>query len=348
MRGLFGRGLKEAIIGLGKGEIRTVRDRTESSVEIFTENRTPKYRVVRKARPVEDIAGTRVTIEVQSSKIRCPKFDILYRLVFDRPEGKELPPQTLRVEGFGTVKLCLFESDARLYFGAGDPSSVAGILVKTEGAILDSRLFGFDAEDAAQYFFGYVDCPGIAAKLRAGDFGILDPNRSGLDWRHQSCRSLDAAVKDAIRPIIYAKRDSLESKGGPRLKSQYREKLAELCKLLNSLVESELEDLPDWGLSGTEINTLVVRPEVGYTEPNQPRNFGVYVPERLLKTRNIEEKATLELVDAKGAIQLSHDALDLEPAKKHAGLLSAKFSKFNFSEATTRFGPRAICGGRRN
>lgn len=234
--------------------------------------------------------------------------------------------EQLKIEGFGVAMLTLYESDEKLEFLPNDPSSVAGILVKTEGSIVDNRLFGFDSEEAAQYFFGHVDCPGIATMLRSGDLGVLDPNRSGLDWRHQSCRSLDAAVRDAIRPVIYAKRDALESKGGPRLKSQYREKLAELCKLLNSLVESELEDLPDWGLSGTEINTLVIRPEVGYTEPNQPRNFGVYVPERLLLERSIEPKGTVELVETRGPIELSHNALTLTPDRKHEGLLSAKFS----------------------
>jgi hypothetical protein len=359
VRGLFGRGLKEAIVGLGMGTIRTVSDSRESVVDIFTDGRTPKYRIVRRERPVDEGSGTQISIEVLSQKIKSPKFDVLYRqvsnhfalrdilqnnhrfvqlrlddtgisrtrpVVFDTPSGTKALEQPLKVEGFGAATLTIFEATERLDFTAGDPSSVAGILVRTESAIVDHRLFGFEAEDAAHYFFGHVDCPGIAAVLRDGDLGVLDPNRSGLDWRHQYCRALDSAVKDAFRPLVYAKREALESRTGPKVKNEYRQKLNDLCKLLNALVESELEDLPDWGTTGTEITTLVVRPEVGYAEPNQPRNFGVYVPERLLVDADIAASVVVELVDTKGNISLSHDALDLQPDRRHEGLLSAKFT----------------------
>jgi hypothetical protein len=354
VRGLFGRGLKEAIVGLGRGRVRTTRGGQESEVEIFVEQRAPKYKVLKVSRSTEAASGTGVTIDVLSPRIRCAKFDVLYRqlshhfalrdilqdlnrrvrltvddakmkrtraLVFESLQGKLRVREQVDVEGFGSTTVEIYESKEKLEFVAGDAGSVAGILVKTGGAILDSRLFGFEADEAAHHFYGRVDCPGIADVIREGDLGVLDPNRSGLDWRHQYCRSLDAEVKRLLRPLISEKRRQLEGKGGKTVREEYKKKFDNLCHLLNALAASELEDLPGWGERGWEITTLTIRPEVAYAEPNKPRPFSIYAPERLLKDLGLEPEVAAELADVKGNVRLLNNRVQLQPHGKHEGVL---------------------------
>lgn len=360
VRGLFGRGLKEAIVGLGSGEVQSVKDGRETEVEIFIEGRSPKYRVRKMERPTEDPPGTGITVEVSASRIRCPKYDILHRqlsnhfalrgivrdanrvvtlrvddsdgrrkgaLRFDEPAGTVRIKTSINVDGFGTARLEIWESQEKLDFVAGDPGSVAGVLVKTEGAIVDSRLFGFESEDAAHYFYGWVDCPGIARAIRDGDGGILDPNRSGLDWRHINCRSLNDEVRRHLAPLVKEKRRQLDSVGGKRIREEYKRRLSDLCRLLNSLADSELEDLPPWGFTGSEINTLAIRPDVGYAEPDQPRTFSVYLPKRLLDELALEPTVSVELDEVRGHVRMVGDSeVELSPHRKFEALLIGQCS----------------------
>jgi len=85
VRGLFGRGLKEAIIALGKGEIYSIKDNKLSIAEVWIDKRTnkPKRRLIEKAytptkEEREEIGitegnGTTVRIIVTNDKIKCPE-----------------------------------------------------------------------------------------------------------------------------------------------------------------------------------------------------------------------------------------------------------------------------------
>src|SRR3990172_2771470 len=81
VRGLFGRGLKEAIVGLGRGRVATVRNHEESEVEIFLESGLPKYRVLKRSRETPLPSGTTVSIDVEPNRSDCPTFDVLFRQV---------------------------------------------------------------------------------------------------------------------------------------------------------------------------------------------------------------------------------------------------------------------------
>jgi len=84
VRGLFGRGLKEAIIALGKGEIYSVKDDKLSIAEVWIDKKDnkPKRRLIEKAyiptkEEREEIGiternGTVVRIIVTNEKIKCP------------------------------------------------------------------------------------------------------------------------------------------------------------------------------------------------------------------------------------------------------------------------------------
>jgi len=81
VRGLFGRGLKEAIIALGKGEIYSIKDDKLSIAEVWIDKK-PRRRLIEKAyTPTEEEReeigitegnGTAVRIIVTNDKIKCP------------------------------------------------------------------------------------------------------------------------------------------------------------------------------------------------------------------------------------------------------------------------------------
>jgi len=355
VRGLFGRGLKEAIIGLGSGEVHTICNGRESAIRIFVEGQ-PKYQVLKRDRDLPGApSGTRVIIEAVGNKVQCPTFDVLYRqlshhfalrdivqnpsrkvnvrlddgklkrtrtLTFQPPVGRLVVSESIDVPEFGQVAVSIYESEEKLPFNAFDPGSVAGIAIKTEGSTVDSRLFGYESDEASHYFFGTVECPGIARCVRSGDYGILDSNRSGLDWRDRRCRELDRAVKDLFRPLVERKRKQLTAGGGRPVREEYKRKLQDVCRLLNSLAQSELEDLPGWGEGGSEVTTLIIRPETAYADPNVPRSFSVYLPAGYVNGAAV---VAVELVGVKGNVSLSQDAVALAESAARPELWSGRF-----------------------
>ena len=86
VRGYFGRGLKEAIIALGKGRINTIRNNIYDSAEVWWDNKNNQgqYRLLKQ--PIQASAdirnkigipvgnGTVVTVEIQNPKITCPDY----------------------------------------------------------------------------------------------------------------------------------------------------------------------------------------------------------------------------------------------------------------------------------
>ncbi|HXH23078.1 MAG TPA: hypothetical protein VNN10_13725 [Dehalococcoidia bacterium] len=356
VRGLFGRGLKEAIVALGRGRIRTTRGGRESIVDIFVEEGRPRCREVAIEQFTGAATGTTVSIEVLSDKVKCPAFDTLERqisthfalrdilsrpdrtvrlrledgatarskdLAFSPLEGNLRVDLTKHLDGLGEVSIKVYESKERLYFKPSDPGSLAGLVVKTEGTNLDNRLFGYEGEDAAQYFFGTVDCPGIAQLLRMKEFGILNPNRNGLDWRHHLCQRLERELSAILRELVEAKRRELQGERRIDTRERYRTKVQELCKLLNELAEQELEDLPAWAINrALHVETLAVRPAVANTEPGLPRTFTVYASQVLLDKHG--PVCWISLADCKG-VQLSTPEIELRTHPKYEGLFYGTF-----------------------
>ncbi len=84
VRGLFGRGLKESIIALGKGEIYSIRNDKLSIAEVWIDKKTnkPKRKLIEEAyiptkEEREEIGiaegnGTTVRITVTNNKMKCP------------------------------------------------------------------------------------------------------------------------------------------------------------------------------------------------------------------------------------------------------------------------------------
>jgi hypothetical protein len=87
VRGLFGRGLKEAIIALGEGEIITIKNDELNAARVWWENKKPLYCLSRAATGLSpqqreeygicEGNGTIVTIKVKNEKIKVPECDNL-------------------------------------------------------------------------------------------------------------------------------------------------------------------------------------------------------------------------------------------------------------------------------
>ncbi|GAI15931.1 unnamed protein product, partial [marine sediment metagenome] len=86
VRGCFGRGLKEAIISLGRGRVDTIRNNRHDSVEVWWDKGTNEgqYHLlehpieatdeIRKKMGIPTGNGTVVTIDVDNPKIKCPDY----------------------------------------------------------------------------------------------------------------------------------------------------------------------------------------------------------------------------------------------------------------------------------
>jgi len=101
VRGLFGRGLKEAIISLGEGEINTIKDGQLNIAKVWWDERREKplygledgrkaSREDREGIGIEKGNGTFIKINVKSEKIKIPEYDNLKQQISDHYALREI------------------------------------------------------------------------------------------------------------------------------------------------------------------------------------------------------------------------------------------------------------------
>jgi hypothetical protein len=360
VRGLFGKGLKEAIIALGEGQITSVRDGYESSLKIGLDSKSNKYlyRIIKDTRETTSKNGTSVSIEVKNDKVKAPGFNALYSSLsrhfalrdinrnpnrdillrvddvrinrskpvkYYLPEGRLITYEKFNIPDLGECVVEIYEANDKLDYNSYDPSSETGILVKSNGIILDNRLFGFDNDEAAHFFFGWVDCPGISEAIRHGDQSIIDPNRTGLDWRYHLCKEMSNSIHSLLLPLIENKKKELEITRRTTVKEEYKEKLSSLCSLLNQLAQEELDELTGPWRTPLEIDTLAIRPDVGYAEPYRRRAFSVYIPKSIIDERALEPVVNIELSNVIGQVELIDNTSFMNPHPDYERLLLGYF-----------------------
>jgi hypothetical protein len=360
VRGLFGKGLKEAIIALGEGQITSVKDGYENSLEIWLDSESNKYlyRIVKDTRETDSKDGTSVSIEVKNDKIKTPGFNALYSSLskhfalrdinrnpnrnvllkvddvrinrskpvkYYLPEGELITCEKFNIPNLGECFVEIYEAKDKLDYSLYDPSSEAGILVKSNGVILDNRLFGFENDEAAHFFFGWADCPGISEAIRHGDQSIINPNRTGLDWRYHLCKEMSDSIYSLLLPLIERKKKELEITRRTSVKEEYREKLNSLCSLLNQLAQEELDELTGPWRTPLEIDTLAIRPDVGYAEPYRKRAFSIYIPKSIIDEGALEPIVNIELSDVIGQVELIDNTSFMNPHPDYERLLLGYF-----------------------
>jgi len=320
VRGLFGRGLKETIISLGEGQIKTVNNGKVSKTSMWVDKKSKnaKYddELLNNILDTDEQNGTEITINITNDKIKIPEYEnfkdqltkhlalrdisnnkqrtvrLLFEdikrksknesiIKFSYPSGEKIKDQEIRLRGFrDKIKLRIFESSVPLDFQRNIPFGFAGILIKTNGAILDNQYnqSKFSNELSALYFFGEAICEGLAERLRNGETEIIDTNRGGLEWRHEYCQSLSEAIDNVLEPIIITKRKTLEKAPKKEVKETTNKMLRRLCNLLNELAKKELDDTETIIPPPPDIKDLTIIPCIANIQIEKPRILSIYAP----------------------------------------------------------------------
>ena len=326
VRGLFGRGLKESIIALGKGTIITLNDNilsiakiwydkedrdavyemkvplmnpplgklqeygltspTGTVVEIEIENEEKNYIPARNKiqnyisdhfslRDIASLVKRKVTLnycEIGSKD----KFSMTLPQTYEYPVGKVVFDDSVKINN-EEAYFKISQSDEQLDTPK-NPHGKAGLLIKTEGSILDNQLFGYETDPAGLFFFGEIICPYIAKKVRSGDDSIIDQNRGGLDWRQPTNKKLEEKAKDILSVLIKKKKQDMKVDDKGEVAEPIQKLLDKVCKELSDLAKDEIEDtLPSEG----EIEFFTIRPLFANIEAGNARSFGVYAPKYL-------------------------------------------------------------------
>ena len=239
-------------------------------------------------------------------------------LKYSYPEGNVVYNEDVKFNG-EIVHYRISESVEQLT-SPSMPQGTAGLLIKTEGAILDNKLFGYETDPAGLYFFGEIVCPGIAKAIRQGDESIVDFNRGGLDWRHPYNKELEITSKDILKKLIEAKREKMRSDKQENLKEPIQQMLDKLCKELSKLAKDELEDA---GPAPGQVNSLLILPMVVNINLDEPRNLGVYAPSFIVADENTN---VVKIFSSNEKIRILNPEIKVEPDKKHENLYKSSFS----------------------
>ena len=306
---------------------------------------------IEKRHGVKEGNGTLVAINVKNEKIRVPEYDNFKRQIsdhyalrgitssdkrevflvfgdikrallisptkanvkFEAPQGEEVCESKVNLPGYGdAIEIKVFRSPVPLDSPRLNPFAKAGILIKSEAAVLDNCLFKYENEPAALYFWGEACCDGIAEKTRRGETGIIDLNRAGLEWRHDYCQAIQATIEKILDPLIQEKRKELEGKKEKKEVAEPTKKmLRKLCNVLNELANKEFEEWEPHVEPDGNIEELTVLPRYANIEADKLRPFSIYAPAKLVRVAG--NKVMIESDNINISLLSSHVSLD----KKH-------------------------------
>lgn len=260
--------------------------------------------------------GSKTIRRKQDFPVRIPPVDLNGEIRID---------QIMKIDGH-KAKVSIFESSDPLSSTPGDPSSLAGIVITTENVPIDLKLLS--GPEAYRYFYGTVEIPEIAAMLRRGDHGIVNANRSGLNWsKHAFAKKIQKFLVELLAPLIAEKEASIRSQVRPTEEEAkiLRQDVAFLNKLFKQL------DLELDGGSNSEggeqlqldsVTQLTLKPEVATIRPGESRPLSVYLP---AAPRQKHAYAHISIESPDSAIELDQRRIELKPHPKHQKLLYGTF-----------------------
>ena len=279
VRGYFGRGIKDSILGLGEGIVTgTINNRIHQASLTIRDN-SPHYDAQQPI-PLLGIGhpdGTQVEITITRDDIRIPFFDNLRRqlslhyalrdilssanraivlknenarttqehsLSYVFPNGKQIGKNTLSIGNYGIqCDVELYRSEVPL----DTPSesgymAQAGLLVKSGTAILDNSLFKFESDPHAQRFYGTVHCPHLN-ELLLKEEPIVTATRDGLDRSHPFISELFKVCEEFLQE--YVDKEALKARTAQqRTRSkELQQKLDNAINRLNVIARDELAEL---------------------------------------------------------------------------------------------------------
>jgi hypothetical protein len=245
VRGFYGRGLKEAILGLGSGSIQSIKEGYYHECALY-ENGFYVRKEQRRASLLDYIDlgipyaknGTRITITIIKIK-RLPSFgwfsytlsnhialrDIMQShqrrivlsdgmrseiLSYRPPLGKLVVQKSgIPIPGYeATMELTVYLCDRPLI--QEGYTRDGGILIRSRNTIHEATLFRFDYNSCATRLFGEVRCDYIDELMSRGELVVGD-KRDGLDPHHPFTKALRKAVECQLEPIVEQETAAVES-----------------------------------------------------------------------------------------------------------------------------------------
>lgn len=287
VRGLWGRGLKDSLLGLGHGAIHSIHNESFNSCSLLIRNGKTMYEqepsipasgAIRKQLGIHRGNGTIVEVTVSRDDVRTPLFDKLrrslehhfeirailgnpnrqvilkhmnangsvkreFRLSYKQPVGHLILKETFQVPGTtADVTLTLFRSDEELSTpGEEREYADGGILIMSDGVVLDLTLLKFENNEFANRIFGQLECKRLRELLKE-DEPVLTATRDGISWKHSFTRSLKEIVEEKLEPFIEEERRIALSERRTSTNRKLREKLESALRELNDIANLELGD----------------------------------------------------------------------------------------------------------
>lgn len=301
--------------------------------------------------------GTVVMVTVINEKIKCPDYktflsqitnhyalrdinsatnrEVILRfespekdgLKIEKPISYEMPTKrkkilekSIKIPGYGdVVKIKIYESEKELESPYNNPYARAGLLVKTSGAILDNQFFKYQSERASCFFFGEVIWEGLAGRLREEDWGVINPDRTGINWHHQYCEALRGEIEKILIPLIENKKKQIEVKPSVPPSEKIEKLNKHVCSLLNKLAKEHFTEPPPDIDPDEKIEELTIKPQYANIEIDKERCFSVYAPIDILNPTagyyRVETKSNNPVY-----IQVLDPNIELQPHRKYPDL----------------------------
>ena len=295
VRGFYGRGLKEAILGLGSGTVRSIRNGFYS--ECCLDENGLYQRQERRVAFLSDYVelsvpygknGTKISTKVTKIK-KLPAFDWVgfalanhtslrdimqsshRRVIFTdgqkctilnyrAPGGHViLKKRAIPIPGFkATLDLTIYRCDKPL--SQDGYTRDGGILIRSKHSIHDSTLFKFDYNPYATRLFGEVRCDYIEELMARGEL-VVNDKRDGLEQHHPFSKTLRKVVENELQPLVeleMAQQEKGAHDMGDGLKKRFDIALWEINKCANRILRTTV----------TRGHQLLPRAQIDTRSPN--------------------------------------------------------------------------------
>ena len=335
VRGYFGRGVKDAILGLGEGTVTGTVDNQQHRAWLRIRANEPYYDA---QTPIDLGDGshpnsTVVEIRVNRDDIRIPQFDNLrtqlllhfalrdittdnsrtvilknlndrrsrqeFQLRYQFPQGQPLLSDTCQLPNSdASCEVDVYRADIPLDTPREQGyTAQAGLLIKSENTIFDNTLLRFDGDPNAQRLYGTVTCGYLDELLRENE-PILLATRDGLDRSHPFIRSLYDLCEQVLEPLVDREAQRSRQEQSRAQSNELRNKLNDAVSRFNQIARDELADMDNLDTNGP--------PEI----PVPESGFG-FVPEYtdilMARNRTLHLRGLTRLVPEGSAATVTSD-----------------------------------------
>jgi len=276
VRGYFGRGLKEAILGLGKGTLKSIKNNKFNECSLNEEadfELKPEKLASKKLRQNLGIMenGTCVEITITNQEIKIPQISTIIHdlsryyslrdinssnsrsvrlinenskefveLEYEYPKRKELTnKENLPIAGYPSASFDIQVFIANEALTSTDFTRESGLLIKSKIGIHAISLFKFEHDPFAQKICGHVSCQYIDELLR-NDEQVLSDKRDGLAKNHAFNNNFIKAIEDELTEVIEKLRKVDESKKKSIENKETLERIRKVIKEINDFALNEL------------------------------------------------------------------------------------------------------------